>query len=248
MGRAALPLTGERTLPGIWHENYWLRRHQAAYDVFARMCDGARVLEAGCGEGYGAARLSAEGARVVIGVDLDLPTLSHLLATYPSVFPVRANLVQLPCADASIDVVVSAQTIEHLWDQDRFVAECARVLRPGGVLVMSTPNRRTFPPGNIFHSRELDADELVDLVRPRLDIVRVAAIDHGPRLREWADSHGDVVAAQLAAPSAAWNDELSALVRSVSVDDFTVTDLVTSGAAESADDSLDLLVTARRRE
>jgi hypothetical protein len=62
-----LALTGERTLPGIWHENYWLRRHQAAYDVFAPMCAGARVLEAGCGDGYGAARLSAEGARAAPG-------------------------------------------------------------------------------------------------------------------------------------------------------------------------------------
>ena len=42
----ALSLTGERTLPGIWQENYWLRRHEAAYDVFAPMCTGARVLEA----------------------------------------------------------------------------------------------------------------------------------------------------------------------------------------------------------
>jgi SAM-dependent methyltransferase len=267
MARAALTLTGERTLPGIWHENYWLRRHQAAYDVFAPMCAGARVLEAGCGEGYGAARLSTEGARVVIGVDLDAPTLSHVLATYPSVFPVRANLVHLPCADASVEVVVSAQTIEHMWDQDRFVAECARVLRPGGVLVMSTPNRRTFPPGNVFHSRELDADELVDLVRPHLDLVRLAAIGHGPRLCEWADSHGDVVAAQLAAPHPAWSDELSALVRSVTVDDFTVTDSVLNTADmsvdesvdkrvpnsvpnsvhESVDTSLDLLITASRR-
>lgn len=238
-GVPALTLTGERTLPGIWHENYWLRRHQAAYDVFAPMCAGARVLEAGCGEGYGAASL-AEGARVVIGVDLDVPTLSHILATYPSVLPVRANLVLLPCADASVDVVVSAQTIEHLWDQDRFVAECARVLRPGGILLMSTPNRRTFPSGNVFHARELDVDELADLVGPHLDIVRVAAIEHGPRLCRWADSHGDLVAAQLAAPHAAWNDELSALVRSVTVDDFIVTDNVT--------DSLDLLFTAHRSE
>jgi SAM-dependent methyltransferase len=243
-----LTLTGERTLPGIWHENYWLRRHQAAYEVFAPMCMGARVLEAGCGEGYGAARLSAEGARVVIGVDLDVATLSHILATYPTVFPVRANLVLLPCADASVDVVVSAQTIEHLWDQDRFVAECARVLRPGGILVMSTPNRRTFPPGNVFHSRELDADELVDLVRPHLDIVRVAAIEHGPRLREWADLHGDVVAAQLAAPHPAWSDELSALVRSVSVDDFTVTNSEPDREPDSVDNSLDLLITAQRAE
>jgi hypothetical protein len=103
---------------------------------------------------------------------------------------------------------------------------------------MSTPNRRTFPPGNVFHSRELDADELGDLVRPHLEIVRLAAIEHGPRLCEWADSHGDLVAAQLGAPHAAWSGELSALVRSVTVDDFTVVDRVT--------DSLDLLVIAQR--
>jgi SAM-dependent methyltransferase len=243
-GGAPLQLTGERTLPGIWHENYWLRRHQAAYDAFAPMCAGGRVLEAGCGEGYGAARLAAAGARVVVGIDLDLPTLRHVRATYPAVNPVRANLVLLPCADASFDVVVSAQTIEHLWDQDRFARECARVLRPGGLLAMSTPNRRTFPPGNVFHSRELDARELVDLVRPHLDIVRVAGVAHGPRLRDWADRRGNVVAAQLAVAPAGWSNELSALVRSVSVDDFTVTD--SRLGDDGLDRCLDLIVVAVR--
>ena len=59
---------------------------------------------------------------------------------------------------------MSSQVVEHLWDQDAFVAECARVLRPGGRLVVTTPNRLTFPPGNVFHPRELDATELGALV------------------------------------------------------------------------------------
>ena len=86
----------------------------------------------------------------------------------------HGNLAELPLADGSVDVVVNFQVIEHLWDQGQFVGECRRVLRPGGVLLMSTPNRVTFSPGrdtplNPFHTRELNAAELTELlVRRRL--------------------------------------------------------------------------------
>jgi SAM-dependent methyltransferase len=133
--------------------------------------------------------------------------------------------------------VVSAQTLEHLWDQDGFLRECARVLRPGGRLLLTTPNRRTFPPGNVFHSRELDAAELADLVAPHLRVDRLEGVRHGPRLAGW--SGGDPVARQLAGGPDTWGDDLATLVRSVTAQDFVVT-------AETAD-SLDLVLTATCR-
>lgn len=234
-----LPLTGERTLPGLAEENYWFRRHEAVYGLFAPLCRDATVLEAGCGEGYGGQRLHDAGARIVVGVDCDGPTLAHLHTAYPALAPVRANLVALPLRDESVDVVVCSQVVEHLWDQPGFVGECARVLRPGGRLLISTPNRLTFPPGNIFHSRELDPAELVSLVGAALDVRRVLGVSHGPRLRRWEAQHGDLVGAQIARPPAEWDRELRELVGSVSAADFVV-------GEHAVDASLDLVVVAER--
>lgn len=163
-----LTLTGERTIPGLDVENYWFRRHEVVYERLAPHCAGRDVLEAGCGEGYGA-DLIAGVARRVIAVDYDEPTVAHVRARYPRVKVEHGNLSQLPLPDASVDVVVNFQVIEHLWDQAQFVAECARVLRPSGLLMVSTPNRITFSPGrdtpiNPFHTRELNADELTGLL------------------------------------------------------------------------------------
>jgi len=226
------PLTGERTLPGIWHENYWFRRHEAAYRWagVAAVVAGGVVLDGGTGEGYGGQLLRDAGARTVVGIDLDLATLRHLAGAYPRLAPVRANLVALPVRTGALDVVVAAQTVEHLWDQDRFVAECARVLRPGGRLVLTTPNRRTFPPGNVFHSRELDADELVALVRRHVDVERLAGLHHGRRLADADARLGGLVRAQLRAPYDKWDDELRRVVVSVTADDFVV-----AGPQESLD-------------
>jgi SAM-dependent methyltransferase len=234
-------LTGERTLPGIWHENYWFRRHEAGYRwAVEALGDRSRgtIVEAGVGEGYGAAMLARAGAGQVLGLDLDLPTLRHLRATHAGIAAARANLVALPLGDRTVDVVVSAQTLEHLWDQDRFVAECARVLRPAGRLLLSTPNRPTFPPGNPFHSRELDRAELADLVAAHLHVHAVEGLHHGPRLGDIDDAVGGLVAAQLRAPYDEWEPHLADAVRSVTADDFAV---------GPADGCLDLLLVATRQ-
>ncbi|HEY5030836.1 MAG TPA: class I SAM-dependent methyltransferase [Actinomycetes bacterium] len=243
-----LGLTGERTLPGIWHENYWFRRHEVVYRWLRRLVTaGDRVLDAGCGEGYGAHLLAWSGA-FVVGVDYDEATTRHVRAQHPGVAVVRGNLVTLPLADGTLDAVVSLQTIEHLWDQPRFVDECVRVLRPSGLLALSTPNRLTFSPGvargeqplNPFHARELDAGELADLVRDRADVDGVYGVAHGPRLEAWERRNGSLVRAQLARPYDLWPQDLATLVRGIDADDFVV-------SAADVDSSLDLVVLGRAR-
>lgn len=225
----SLPLTGERTVPNLTHENYWLRRHEIGYRAAAALCRDARVLNAGCGEGYGAATIEAAGARQVVVLDYDAFTAAHARRAY-SLPTVRGNLVALPFTDGAFDVVVSLQTIEHLWDQARFVAECVRVLRPGGRLVLTTPNRRTFPPGNLFHHRELDATDLTALVADApLEIDVLLGVHHGPRVRGYP---GDLVADQLAAGPEAWPAELAEFVAGITVDDLVMSEAGLDGCLD----------------
>jgi SAM-dependent methyltransferase len=239
----SLPLTGERTVPGVSQENYWFRRHEAVYAAVRDRCAGAFVLEAGCGEGYGA-DLLADVAAGVLALDYDPMTAAHVARRYPRVGVARANLVALPVRDAGCDAVASLQVIEHLWEQERFLRECRRVLRPGGALLLSTPNRLTFSPGrdtplNPFHTRELSAAELAGLVgEAGFADVEVLGLHHGPRLRELDARHGgSLVDAQVAVAlgGGAWPAALAADVASVGVEDFVL-------QAPDVDASLDLVV------
>ena len=248
-----LTLTGERTIPDLDIENYWFRRHEVVYQRLAPRCAGREVLEAGCGEGYGADLIAGVAQRVV-AVDYDEAAVVHVRSRYPGVEVMRANLAALPLPDASVDIVVNFQVIEHLWDQGQFVAECARVLRPSGLLMVSTPNRITFSPGrdtpiNPFHTRELNADELTQLlVDAGFSQVSISGVFHGPRLREMDARHGgSIIDAQIAraVADAPWSPELRADVAAVNCDDF---DLVDSHDPDigDIDDSLDLIAIAVR--
>jgi len=245
-----LPLTGERTVPGLAVENYWFRRHEVAYLRCVDICAGRDVLEAGCGEGYGA-DLIASVARRVVAVDYDAGTVAHVRARYPRVAVVAANLASLPVPDGSVDVVVNFQVIEHLWDQPQFITECLRVLRPGGQLLMSTPNRITFTPGsdtpvNPFHTRELNATELRELLTDggfRID--GMFGVFHGPRLTEMDARHGgSIIDAQIArvVANAPWPEDLLTDVAAVAAEDFDVIE----DCHRNIDVSLDLLAIAVR--
>jgi SAM-dependent methyltransferase len=242
-----LPITGERTVPGIAEENYWFRRHEIAYLQLAPLCAGRTVLEAGCGEGYGADLLST-GASRVIALDYDAHTAAHVARRYPCMQVLRGNLAALPLRTGSVQVVVNLQVIEHLWDQPGFLRECARVLEPGGLLLISTPNRITFSPGrdtplNPFHTRELAADELAELlVEAGFAVQSMRGLHHGPRLRALDAAHGgSFIDAQLDRSLAGepWPEQLRSDVASITSGDFLIHE-------RDIDASLDLVAIAVR--
>ena len=245
--RAPLVITGERTVPGVWHENYWFRRHEAAYAALPGWVPTVPrvVVDAGCGEGYGAALVRAAwpGARVV-GVDYDADATAHAARTHggEQAAYLRAGLTALPLGDDTADLVVSLQVLEHLWTPWEYVQELGRVGAPGGVVVLSTPNRLTFSPGlgrheapaNAYHSREYDASELEHELRAWLpgSDVRVVGLHHGDRLLDWEAAHG-ALADALAAPVEEWDADVREVVVSTTAGDFVL------GAAD--DDCLDLV-------
>ncbi len=237
-----LPLTGERTAPGIPEENYWFQRHVIVYDWVARHVRGARVLDAGCGEGYGTDRLTNVAAAVT-GVDLEEPVIRRAASRYPRARFDAANLVSLPYTDGAFDAVVSLQVIEHLHSPQEFLAECKRVLAPGGVLIISTPNRLTFSPDgmrNPFHTFEFAPDELRATIAQHFSSIELAGTFHGARVRLLEIVVRKTFPERLIEqPAPEWPAWLRTAVERVRAGDF----LIRSGGLER---SLDLIAIARR--
>lgn len=243
---ASLPLTGERTVPGVPQENYWFQRHVVAYRFAAALAVGRRVLDSGCGEGYGLPLL-ARSAASVTGVELADWVVAHARRAYPGHDVLQADVCDLPLPAECIDLVVSLQVIEHLPDVPRFLAEQRRVLAAGGAMVIATPNRLTFSPHdhegsdpqNLFHVQEFTAAELVGRLRSvGLAAVRVMGVHHGARIRAIESATGRAFVSQVLQPVTAWPRWLHAVVARITPDDFVVRE-------HDVDESLDLLIVAR---
>jgi SAM-dependent methyltransferase len=173
-----LEFTGERFVPGIAGEI--AHEHWHRYAFARRYVEGKRVLDVACGEGYGSALLAGV-ASAVTGVDIDAAAIAHARASYSALANVRfeeGSAAMLPLPDASIDAVVSFETIEHLprADQPRMLAEIARVLTQDGVLVMSAPNPVEYSTArnyrNPFHLHEPDRAELGALLERAFPVQR----------------------------------------------------------------------------
>jgi GT2 family glycosyltransferase/SAM-dependent methyltransferase/glycosyltransferase involved in cell wall biosynthesis len=172
MPRAAMPLkfTGERMTPES--EGQIQYEHYHRYCVARDFCAGRDVLDVASGEGYGSALLAGV-ARSVIGVEIDDETVTHASANYigDNLRFLRGDALALPIPSESIDIAVSFETLEHVADHDRLFDEIRRVLRPGGLFLVSTPDRTVYSaPGsdpNPYHVLELTDAEFRTLLQSK---------------------------------------------------------------------------------
>lgn len=154
--------------------------HIVSYRFAERYTEGREVLDYGCGSGYGSADIAAD-ARRVVGVDVSREAIEHAEAHF-SVPRLKFALIDpdrpLTLPDESFDTVLSFQVIEHVHDPDRYLSEARRVLRPGGSLVLTTPNRRTrlLPaqrPWNRWHVTEYSERTLRRRLAPHFSAIEV---------------------------------------------------------------------------
>ena len=172
--QARMPSTGERYVSGLFGDIQ--SEHYHRYLLALRYTESLDVLDVASGEGFGSALLG-QGARSVVGVDLDTDAVKFANQNYTTerVTFRQGNAIALPVDDRSVDAVVSFETIEHLEDHEAFLAEILRVLRPGGRLVISSPDRKVYAEAgdtdNPFHVHELGRSEFLQLLRAKFEHV-----------------------------------------------------------------------------
>jgi SAM-dependent methyltransferase len=173
----------ERLDPELMRGQLLEAEHLARYRWAAALVEGKRVLDAGCGTGYGAELLARAGAGEVVGVDLDEEVIeaakkaAAAAATYAT-----ADLRELPAELGDFDVVVCFEVLEHLDEPENALDRLVVALRPDGVLVVSSPNRDVYPPGNPYHKHEFRPDELAKALEARFTHVALV------RQQDWLAS------------------------------------------------------------
>lgn len=167
-GTPSLPSTGERLLTEF--KNQDTVEHLHRYYVACGYAKGKDVLDIASGEGYGS-NLLASHARSVVGVDISADAIAHARTKY-----LRNNLSykvgdasSIPLPDNSVDLVVSFETLEHHDKHREMLSEVKRVLRPQGLLIMSTPDKRTYSDlpaySNPYHTKELYIEQFESLMK-----------------------------------------------------------------------------------
>lgn len=166
--------TVERFDPRAHPDTMMAAEHLARYRWARQFVDGRRVLDAGSGTGFGTVMLAAAGAEHVVGIDNDQAAVEQANADRPdNVEFAVCDVAAMPFDDASFDIVTCMEVIEHVENPERVLEELHRVLKPNGLLLLSTPNKEVVVPGNPFHLHEFTPDELIETISRRFPNVAV---------------------------------------------------------------------------
>jgi SAM-dependent methyltransferase len=180
--------TGERIIPGLVEENL-LDEHLARYRFAVRFIRelefNGRLLDAGCGAGYGAAALAESGAQV-LGIDVAEEAVAHARANYsrPGVEFQQCSCTTIPAGDATFQLITAFEVIEHIADWREFLREARRVLDPAGLFLVSTPNRLYYAESrekagpNPFHVHEFTAKEFREELSQVFPYVKLLLQNH----------------------------------------------------------------------
>lgn len=159
--------TGERIIPEIAECGPLTKtylEHTARYQFASGFINRTMVvLDVACGVGYGS-KILAANAKQVMGCDLDLASVEYAKNHYHmnNIEYLQGNATALQFCDASFDAVVSFETIEHIENYRQAISEFRRVLRVGGLLIMSSPNYNTSKHDNKYHIKEFSKQELIN--------------------------------------------------------------------------------------
>ncbi|HEY7322214.1 MAG TPA: class I SAM-dependent methyltransferase [Candidatus Binatia bacterium] len=116
--------------------------HGARYEFATKYVDGRSIADVACGLGYGSRILRHAGATTVMGIDLSVEAIHYAQFQhgFDGIMYMIADATRLPIRESSIDVITSFETIEHIPNTGDFLTELARILRPDGTLIVSSPN------------------------------------------------------------------------------------------------------------
>jgi ubiquinone/menaquinone biosynthesis C-methylase UbiE len=157
--------------------NFHLDRYQFA----TKHVTGKRVLDCACGTGYGAELLMKAGAGSVIGIDIDEEAIGYAEKKHslkPDGAYIIASATSTGLDPESVDVICSFETLEHLDDESGLLSEFARILVPGGLLIISTPNQWPLAIAP-YHVREYDYDSFVGCAGSQFEVIRVYSQNSG---------------------------------------------------------------------
>lgn len=159
--------TGERLETSIFNGNTINHLHR--YSIVMPFVKGKITLDIASGEGYGS-HLMSEFASHVYAVDIDFDTVERAKKKYikDNLEFLNGSTSSIPLGSNSVDVVVSFETIEHHDEHNQMMLEIKRVLKPSGILIISSPDkyyysdRRNY--NNPFHIKELYKSEFIELI------------------------------------------------------------------------------------